>query len=50
MEYNKAINMMQIGDDVEGFYILKGAYPKVASNGRPFLNATLSDKDWGNRG
>ena len=28
MEYNKAINMMQIGDDVEGFYILKGAYPK----------------------
>ena len=44
MEYNKAINMMQIGDDVEGFYILKGAYPKVASNGRPFLNATLSDK------
>ena len=44
MEYNKAINMMQIGDDVEGFYILKGAFPKVASNGRPFLNATLSDK------
>ena len=44
MEYNKAINMIQIGDDVEGFYILKGAYPKVASNGRPFLNATLSDK------
>ena len=44
MEYNKAINMMQIGDDVEGFYILKGAYPKVASNGRPFLNAILSDK------
>ena len=44
MEYNKAIHMMQIGDDIEGFYILKGAYPKVASNGRPFLNATLSDK------
>lgn len=33
MEYNKAINMMQIGDDVEGFYILKGAYPKWPAMG-----------------
>lgn len=34
---------MHIGDDVEGFYILKGAYPKVGSNGKPFMNATLAD-------
>lgn len=44
MEYDKPISMMQVGDDVEGFYILKSAFPKVASNGRPFLNAALSDK------
>lgn len=43
MEYNKAIRNMKIGDEVEGFYILKGAYPKVTANGKPFLNATLSD-------
>lgn len=43
MEYNKAILEMRIGDEVEGFYILKGAYPKVTASGKPFLNATLSD-------
>lgn len=43
MEYNKAITDMRIGDEVEGFYILKGAYPKVTASGKPFLNATLSD-------
>lgn len=43
MEYNKALCNMEIGDEVEGFYILKGAYPKVSANGKPFLNATLSD-------
>ena len=43
MEYNKAIIEMQTGDDVEGFYILKAALPKVANNGKPFLTATLSD-------
>jgi 3'-5' exoribonuclease len=44
MQYNKMICDMEVGDQVEGFYILKGAYPKTASNGRPFLNATLSDE------
>lgn len=43
MEYNQAIYDMEIGDEVEGFYILKGAYPKVTASGKPFLNATLSD-------
>ena len=45
MEYNKATNQMRPGDQVEGFYILKTAASKVASNGRPFLNAVFSDKD-----
>ena len=44
MEYSKAISTMHSGDQVEGFYILKSALPKTASNGRPFLNAALSDK------
>ena len=43
MEYNKPICSLQVNDEIEGFYILKAAFSKVASNGRPFLNATLSD-------
>lgn len=44
MIYNAAIRDLQRGDEIEGFYVLKGAYPKISSNGKPFLNATLSDK------
>ncbi len=44
MEYNKLIMDMTLGDDVEGFYILKAAYPKTTASGKPFLSATLSDK------
>jgi len=44
MEYNKLITDMTLGEDVEGFYILKAAYPKTTANGKPFLSATLSDK------
>ncbi len=44
MDYNKLICDMNTGDQVEGFYILKGVYPKTAANGKPFLNATLADK------
>lgn len=44
MEYNKLIVDMTLGEDVEGFYILKAAYPKTTVNGKPFLSATLSDK------
>lgn len=43
MEYDKRIADMAVGDIVEGFYVLKSAASKVASNGRPFLNAVLSD-------
>ena len=42
MEYNKAVRSMRTGDAIEGFYILKGAYPKVASNGKPFLNVPMA--------
>lgn len=45
MEYNKPLNQLALGVEIEGFYILKGAYPKLTANGKPFLNATLSDKD-----
>ncbi len=43
MEYNKAISGMMPGDEVEGFYILKGAYSKVTAAGKPFLSAVLAD-------
>lgn len=44
MEYNKRIAAMMNGDEVEGFYILKSANPKVSANGKPFLTGALSDK------
>ena len=44
MEYNLPVNAMSINDEVEGFYILKSANPKVAANGKPFLTGALSDR------
>ena len=44
MEYNKNVKDMVPGDKVEGFYILKEAYQKVSSNGKPFLSAVIADK------
>lgn len=44
MEYNKPIAEITVGDEVEGFYILKVANAKVSNAGKPFLAATLSDK------
>ena len=44
MEYNKTIQAMTPGDEVEGFYILKTATPKVAVNGKPFLTGAISDR------
>lgn len=38
-----AISRLHTGETVEGFYILKGAYPKTTAAGKPFLNATLAD-------
>ena len=44
MEYNKTIQTMTPGDEVEGFYILKTATTKVAANGKPFLTGAISDR------
>ncbi len=44
MEYGLPVAQMLRGSEVEGFYVLKSAFPKVASNGKPFLNLTLSDR------
>ena len=43
MEYDLRISELRVGDSVEGFYILRTAQSKTASNGRPFLAAVLSD-------
>lgn len=42
MEYNKLIAEMSLSDEVEGFYVLKSAYPKTTTTGKPFLSASLS--------
>ena len=44
MEYNKWIADFEVGDEVEGFYILKTAQSKTSNNGKPFLSAVLSDR------
>ena len=44
MEYNKNVKDMVPWDKVEGFYILKEAYQKISSNGKPFLSAVIADK------
>ena len=44
MEYNKRILDMTPGDEIEGYYILKSANPKVAANGKPFLTGAISDR------
>ncbi len=44
MEYNKPIADIGVGDEVEGFYVLKVANAKTSNAGKPFLAATLSDK------
>lgn len=44
MELNKAIKDLALGDEIEGFYVLKEATAKVAVNGKPFLNAVISDR------
>ncbi len=43
MEYNKQIADLVIGDEVEGFYLLKSASARTTAAGKPFLNMTLAD-------
>ena len=44
MEYNRPVGAMALNDEVEGFYILKSANPKVTANGKPFLTGAISDR------
>ena len=44
MEYNKRICDMAVGDQVEGFYVLKTAQGRTSNNGRPFLAAVVLDR------
>lgn len=44
MYYDLQISDMINGDSVEGFYVLRAAFPKVTANGKPYLTATLSDR------
>ena len=44
MEYDLPIARMARGIDIEGFYLLKSAFPKVTVSGKPFLPAVLADE------
>lgn len=44
MEYNKMIAQLEIGDEIEGFYIIKTAQARVSNSGKPFLSAVLADR------
>lgn len=37
------ISTLKAGDKIEGFYILKAAYPKTTVNGKLFLSMTIAD-------
>lgn len=43
MDYNKSIYSMNIGDEVEGFYLLKDASIKTTTTGKSFLSGTIAD-------
>lgn len=44
MEYNKLLAEMSVGEEIEGFYILKDTYLKTTAAGKPFLSGTVSDR------
>ena len=44
MDYNKKICDMAVGDQIEGYYVLKTAQIRTSNSGRPFLAAVVSDK------
>ena len=43
MLHDVKIADFQIGDVIEGFYILKDASAKTTANGRPYLQCQISD-------
>lgn len=44
MEYDKLICELDVGDQIEGFYVLKNPQGKVTNSGKPFLSAAISDR------
>ena len=40
---NMLLSELNIGDEFEGFYLLKEAALKTSSNGKPYLSGTVSD-------
>ena len=44
MEYNVLVANLSVGDEIEGYYVLKSAASKTTMAGKPFLTAALSDK------
>lgn len=44
MEYDKLICDLDIGDQIEGFYVLKNPQGKVTNGGKPFLSAAIADR------
>ncbi len=44
MEFNKWVADLEVGDEIEGFYILKTAQIKTSNNGKPFLAASVADR------
>ena len=43
MEYNKKIQEMLPGDQIEGIYVLKTAQSRTTNSGKPFLAAVVAD-------
>ena len=44
MEFNKWVADLEVGDEIEGFYILKTAQIKTSNNGKPLLAASVADR------
>ena len=44
MEFNKWVADLDIGDEIEGYYILKTAQIKTSNSGKPFLAANMADR------
>ncbi|MDE7261132.1 MAG: HD domain-containing protein [Oscillospiraceae bacterium] len=44
MEFNKWIADLEVGDEIEGFYILKTAQIKTSNSGKPFLASSVADR------
>ncbi|MBD5153630.1 MAG: HD domain-containing protein [Oscillibacter sp.] len=44
MEFNKWVADLEVGNEIEGFYILKTAQIKTSNSGKPFLAANMADR------